>query len=349
IAPRDKSKSLHLGSVVWKPLANELNDARRIFFAPTGELHAMPLEHMLHWDGSGRSMAQAYDMYRLSSTREIALDDDNQALARATLFGGLTYGTGSTDDTPAMRNTAIPADDDDDAFADDDYNLRSAFQPLEGTRVEVSNISRFLAQMGVDYKIYTGTDGTEASFRAMAGNKLNLLHVATHGFYWTEQQARKYRFSGFLNPNRFAHLSDEDKALNRAGILMAGAATSFTDIADNPDPDDGIITSKEIAQLDFRGMNLAVLSACQTALGDITTDGVFGLQRGFKKAGVQSLLMSLWKVDDTAPQILMPAFYRNMAAGHSKVESLELAQQTLRNYRPDLPQPSDTITDAADP
>ena len=75
---------------------------------------------------------------------------------------------------------------------------------------------------------------------------------------------------------------------------------------------------------------MVVLSACQTGLGDIKGDGVFGLQRGFKKAGVNSLLMSLWEVDDRATQILMVAFYHNLLSGKTKKDSLYLAQKTLR-------------------
>jgi CHAT domain-containing protein len=78
---------------------------------------------------------------------------------------------------------------------------------------------------------------------------------------------------------------------------------------------------------------LVVLSACQTGLGDISQgEGVFGLQRGFKKAGANSILMSLWKVDDEATQILMTQFYKNLVSGQSKRQSLRSAQKYLREY-----------------
>ncbi len=84
--------------------------------------------------------------------------------------------------------------------------------------------------------------------------------------------------------------------------------------------------------MDFRGMDLIALSACQTAQGDITGDGVFGLQRGFKKAGANSILMSLWKVDDEATCLLMTEFYRNWLDGKSKHDALKAAKQAVRSH-----------------
>jgi hypothetical protein len=91
-------------------------------------------------------------------------------------------------------------------------------------------------------------------------------------------------------------------------------------------------TAKEISETDLKGVNLVVLSACESALGDINSNGVCGLQRGFKKAGVNTILMSLGKVDDEATRILMVEFYRNLMSGKSKHQSLKDAQQYLREY-----------------
>lgn len=74
-----------------------------------------------------------------------------------------------------------------------------------------------------------------------------------------------------------------------------------------------------------------VHSTCESGLGETSGEGVFGLQRGFKLAGANSLLMSLWKVDDTATRLLMTDFYRNYLSGKSKQKSLKLAQHSLRH------------------
>ena len=122
-------------------------------------------------------------------------------------------------------------------------------------------------------------------------------------------------------------------SLSRSGLFLAGASDYlYGDLVADNEHEDGILTAKEISRLDLRGLDLVVLSACETGLGDVSGDGVFGLQRGFKKAGAQTLLMSLWKVDDAATELLMTEFYRNLTDGQSKRDSFLNAQQFLRQY-----------------
>ena len=124
----------------------------------------------------------------------------------------------------------------------------------------------------------------------------------------------------------------EDKALTRSGLLFAGAQNSFEGKEIPSDVEDGILTAKDISRMDLRGTDLVVISACQSGLGEVTGDGVFGLQRGFKKAGAQSIVMSLWEVDDDATRVMMTSFYENLAKGRSKYEAFREAQKYLRKY-----------------
>ncbi|MCI9284793.1 MAG: CHAT domain-containing protein [Muribaculaceae bacterium] len=174
----------------------------------------------------------------------------------------------------------------------------------------------------------TGDYGTETSFKAYSGKYGRVLHISTHGFF----------DSGVDNDTADGALTIEDKALQRSGLLMAGAANKYAGMADIPDDlDDGILTAAEIADLDLSKVEIAVLSACETGLGQVTGDGVFGLQRGFKKAGAGSILMSLWKVDDDATCRLITEFYRHWlgdpATGlrpQSKHTALEMAKASVR-------------------
>ncbi len=120
--------------------------------------------------------------------------------------------------------------------------------------------------------------------------------------------------------------------LRRSGLFLSGANLGLKGIQLPQDVEDGVLTAKELSDMNLGSIELVVLSACQSGLGETSGEGVFGLQRGFKLAGAKSLLMSLWKVDDKATQLLMTEFYRQFLNGKSKIESLRLAQQAVRSH-----------------
>jgi CHAT domain-containing protein len=184
--------------------------------------------------------------------------------------------------------------------------------------------------------VHVGTDATETSVKALSGKAPSILHISTHGFYFSEKQAKKKDYLHFMGFEGQNNVNEEDKALSRSGLLMAGANRSLEGEDIPMNDDDGILTAQEISLLDLRGTDLVVLSACETGRGDIMQgEGVFGLQRGFKKAGVKTILMSQWKVSDIATEMLMTEFYRNYCNGESKRESLRLAQKKVREFKDD--------------
>ena len=326
-------KRLYLSSpmlynLVWKPLEKEMAGVTTVYFSPSGELYNLPIES-LPVDGSTyNSDLRSYR--RLSSTRQLALRRDSVEVARAAVYGGLKYDT----DTVTLANdsrkyrTAEPVQWSSRAVADS-LNLRDGVYELPATKIEAEEIDKALETARIDTKLYTDTIGTEASFKALSGSEVNALHIATHGFYWTEREATQLDGLAFLNTD-MPTVVQEDKALTRSGLLFAGANTALKGLPLPDGVEDGVLTAKEIAALDLRSLDLVALSACQTGLGEITGDGVFGLQRGFKKAGANTLLMSLWKVDDTATQLLMTQFYKNLLSGMGKYEALTAAQKYLR-------------------
>ena len=327
------NKGLYLSSdalynLIWKPLESEMEGVKTVNFAPSGELYNLPIENLPVGEGTYNSDIRGYR--RLSSTRQLALRRNGVEVAKAAVYGGLKYDT----DTVTLANdshkyrTAEPVQWSSRAVADS-LNLRDGVYELPATKIEAEDIDKALESAKIDTELYTDTIGTEASFKALSGSGVNALHIATHGFYWTEREVSRLDNLAFLNDDMPAAVQ-EDKALTRSGLLLAGANTALKGLPLPEGVEDGVLTAKEIAGMDLRRLDLVALSACQTGLGEVTGDGVFGLQRGFKKAGANTLLMSLWKVDDTATQLLMTQFYKNMLSGMGKYEALTAAQKYLR-------------------
>ena len=184
-------------------------------------------------------------------------------------------------------------------------------------------------QNNIETQLYTYEQGIEENFKALSGKQQSLIHIATHGFSLGEGHAGRMKLASILGGTWNATVSDAN--LNYSGLLLSGANNALNGIKLPDGVENGILTSREISMLDLRGTDMIVLSACQTGLGDIKEDGVFGLQRGFKKAGAQTLLMSLWSVDDQATQLMMTSFYRALMEGKSRHEAFEEAQSQVRS------------------
>jgi CHAT domain-containing protein len=117
----------------------------------------------------------------------------------------------------------------------------------------------------------------------------------------------------------------------RSGLVLAGGNPTWTGKTHSNGQEDGILTAYEIAQLDLTRTHLVVLSACETALGDVQdNEGVIGLQRAFKMAGVEQMIVSLWQVPDKATMELMTLFYKNWLSGEPTRQAFRKAQLRLK-------------------
>ena len=309
-----------MADLVWKPLEAELEGVKTIYFSPSGALYNIGIEYLPGMED--------YDIYRVSSTRELVTREKDEPLHRAMLYGGLDYNA-ALDANAADKSVALL----DESFLER-ANVRGMSQRggreyLKQSKAEVDIINEELTKAGWQCVLDTAALGTEEAFKALSGRKIGWLHVATHGFYYTEEKADNARYQFMLMDD--AAFSAEDRALTRSGLLLSGANHILNDEKLPDDVEDGVLTAREIADVDLRGLDLVVLSACQTGLGDIAqSEGVFGLQRGFKKAGANSILMSLWEVESDATMILMTQFYRNLLSGQGKRQALLSAQKYLR-------------------
>ena len=332
-----------ISGLVWQPLEEVLQGVETVFFAPSGELYNIAIESVPDYATNGETIvSDSRTYYRLSSTRELVLKRDKDNWKDAAVYGGLTYGMNAASIINNSRSFSYDKTDliaiTGDYYSIADTLMRAGLKAteLDGTRQEALVIDSILNISGIAHTLYMDSVGTESSFKKMSGKKVSIMHIGTHGFYWTEQEAKKYNYDFLLHDdqsNRYV----EDKQLTRSGLLFAGANYSLSANREKlpEDVDDGVLTAKELTSIDLRGLDLVVLSACQTGLGEITGDGVFGLQRGFKKAGAQTIIMSLWKVNDKATELFMTKFFEEIKVdknGHpiNKHEAFLAAQNYLR-------------------
>jgi CHAT domain-containing protein len=185
-----------------------------------------------------------------------------------------------------------------------------------------------------DSSLIEGKDVTLAALRKKISERPRYLHLATHGYF--ESAGRQARLlKGITEREDAADLYWQQTAtfsnlpLLRCGLALSGANESSKD---DPSALPGILTGQDVEAMDLRGCEVAVLSACQTGLGDVErTQGVQGLQRSFHKAGVKTTVTSLWSVQDAATSELMEEFYTRLWGKEkiSRIEALRQAQLAI--------------------
>jgi CHAT domain-containing protein len=193
----------------------------------------------------------------------------------------------------------------------------SYFQYLSGTKAEVDTISAILNQPTLKYKV------SESSIKELLP-QFNIVHVATHG-YCLDLGIRK-------QPEYLADSIPYDKSLIASGLVLSGANKAIT----RTFGEDEILSARELCDLDLSDVDFVVLSACETAKGDISDEGAAGIVRGLKNAGVKTILASLWSVDDKSTALFMQEFYKRLGCGESRFQSFIAAQEYLRNYREEI-------------
>lgn len=314
----DKNKCYGTDSVynvIWKPLESIIDSASTVYFIPDGELYSLALE--------SADLQQKRIYHRLSSSRQICLEKDPFLGKDAVVYGGIDYDVDSCgqkmDGTPQKCTLR---------------SLRETLDFLPGSQKEATEISGILNQNGFKVDLLTGQSATEKSFKKLSDTSVNVLHVSTHGYCWSQQKyATMVTNNPLLNQGDFYQV-DEDLAMIRTGLMFAGANNAFINKVGDTGLDDGILTAKEICNLNLQNVNLVVLSACKSGLGEVSRDGVYGLQRAFKKAGVKSIVMSLWAIDDSVTQDFMVYFYKGLASGLSKAKALLQAKMLIRENYP---------------
>ena len=331
-----KSKPIYIETVgqslynlLWSGIDDKLNGIERIYYSPTGALSSISFGALT---SDSISLGDRYDLRLVSSTYEVVLPhEDNDRITNSVLYGGIQYDADETalvtESRSYQRDNLMASRGLDMTSAD-----RSAMEYLKATLPESQMIQHKLDSVGISARLITGIQANEESFKSLSGHSPQLLHIATHGFFLSSP--KEIQSSEFL-ANVSGNFPQNQQTMLRSGLLFAGANRVLTGLDIIDGIEDGVLTAEEISRLNLGNTNIAVLSACETGLGvDAASEGVFGLQRAFKLAGVKTLVMSLWKVPDEATSNLMQLFYDNWLSGMDKHEAFKKAQLQIKQQYP---------------
>ena len=270
-------------------------------------------------------MGERYTFKRISSPLSLIESTDDLLTresepAQAVLYGGLRY------DMTAEEKAVAELTYHEDPLLSVALNASrgdTCFQYLPGTYEEVTAINKLLTKSQVPTFVHTGAEGTEQSFLTMSGHAPNILHLATHGYYTGASSFQRFDVNRNI-PGLWSRL------------VLSGGNDEWRDTTTVYGTRGGLITSYEIAQLDFSNVDLLVLSACHTAKSVIALSGDIGLVGAFKTAGVKTVVMTLWEVSDQVTQDFMVKFYQELIDRKwNKLSAFEAAKAYIRNRYPE--------------
>ena len=302
-----------LSNSIWGGIIKEaqIRDHETVYFAADGAFRVFPIEYLCNPKDTQQTISERFDIVRLSSTRVVCSQKEDAPLLSISLYGNLIYDI-SEEQKIANSRLYTPsrycAADNKQCPMTEDF-IRAGYRYLYWTKTEIDSIEQFAINFMPQLSIYKYEldKGTEESFKDLSKKSTTIIHLATHAFYYD-------------------NLSYEGGCQSE-GLLMSGCNTTC---ADTINVQDGILCSSEIELLDLRNTSLLVLSACNTGLGNSMVDGIGGLQRAFKKAGVSTIIMSLWEVSDIATSYFMQQFYKSLFITKSKRKAFIQAQQQTK-------------------
>ncbi len=291
----------------------------RLIVSPDGELHKVPFAAL-------RTAGNRY----LIEDRTVAYVASGRDLMRGKsgvtpTVGMLLAANPAFDDRGVFRPASFRSGPRLRAVRAADYE-KAVYPPLPGTAEEAQAIPPLLKGTK---KVLMGKDATESAVRATRSPQV--LHLATHGFFLKDRVEDQSLPDPLSRGRRLFRGGEANGPMVRSGLALAGA-NHADEVSEG---DDGILTALEVSGMDLYGTDLAVLSACETALGEVRAgEGVYGLRRAFVLAGAKNLVMSLWPVSDKVTRDLMERFYQAYGAGDHVADALQKAQlETITQLR----------------
>ena len=346
LLPNAEALWVEVGELVMQPLAKALTGVDTLVISPDGELNRLPFAALPAPVG-GSLLAERFQLRLVTTGRElldlkepprnrgktplvVANPDFDLVLSNVRSSAVLS---GDAASRPAQADT-------EKSVFTERGQLRSAetdqlrWDPLPGTKRE----GEFVADLLNGRLLVEQEARSNAVQQAKAPT---VLHIASHAFFLPDQEQEN---NGVSSDDEIRAGLQGDSGLNtsalsgespllRSGIALAGA-NRVSQRKSGEEGDDGYLTALEVAQLNWKGTELVVISACESGKGEIKAgEGVYGLKRAIAVSGARSSLLSLWKVDDRATAAFMRSFYEKLKAGLGRAEALSRTQEEFRNHR----------------
>ncbi|XXY54288.1 tetratricopeptide repeat protein [Sorangium sp. So ce269] len=310
--PRPSARALDVR--LMEPIRALLGGARSVLVSADGALNLVPFGALV--DERESYLVESFTFTYLTSGRDLLRHRGARPAigSRALVIADPDFGT-----------AAVPSGERGESSGPSAANRRSAdigsvlFRPLHATVMEGRAVARTLGEA----RLLIGPDATEESLKA--ASRPHVLHLATHGFFLAGEARAAANDGGLAQegPATLEAVSVENPLL-RSGIALAGANLRAGE------GEDGVLTALEAAGLDLHGTRMVVLSACETGVGETSAgEGVYGLRRALVIAGAETLVMSLWKIDDEATRELMTAYYAELQADRGRSDAMRAVQLSM--------------------
>lgn len=349
-----------LYDLVWRPLEPFLQGIKEIYYSPSGELYNIPFHALYSHSARGDEkviqktkknievfsvktananyLIDRFTLHQLTSTRYLAMGLKQKAKEPISMsiimVGGVNYDFLSSKEVKPQKPKAKGNSTRSSQYA------TGKLEYLAGTKGETETIKDSLQNKKWKIDLFSSNDATEDNLVRLEGRHAkSILHIATHGYTFPE-----YNFKDTTIYKNSLHYSYRysSNPMVRSGLILAGGNWAWTGsdtLSKLGAEQNGILTALEVSQLNLVKTKLVVLSACQTGLGEIEgSEGTFGLKRGFKLAGVEQMIVSLWAIPDKETMELMVLFYSDLIKTLNPVLSFEKAQKGMRNKYPNEPE-----------
>jgi CHAT domain-containing protein/Tfp pilus assembly protein PilF len=330
---------------VWDPLVPFLGDAREVLVVPDAALHLVNLASLPI--GSSQYLVETAPLIHYLSTERDVVPAQSRHGEGILVVGNPAFDQ-AVKPVVAANQQSVPTGATADAAGLLLRGTRSAcgtfqslrFPPLPGSQRETENIAALwqssksgaATQPRGELLQATGGNASREAFEQYAPGK-RVLHIATHGFFLEGScESAVQRRSDANNRDESFLPATAENPLLLSGLAFAGANRRASA---KPDETDGILTAEEIAGINLEGVDWAVLSACDTGVGEIKVgEGVFGLRRAFQVAGAKTVIMSLWPVEDETTRQWMGSLYReHFLNGKDTGESVRAASLRILRQR----------------